>query len=95
MVEFLDYVADGLEEGGFMKEAADIDVLSNTIEQPGADTDPHSVLQTIKSMGTKSEVAQYLKSILQKAPGKFQQLVDTIWEITKDTPISGLGRSAS
>lgn len=95
MVEFLEYLADGLEDAGFMKEAADLDVISNTIEQPGINADPKSVIQTIKSMGSKSEVAQFLKGILQKAPGKFNQLVEAIWEMTKDVPISGIGRAAT
>jgi len=94
LVEFLDYVADGLESGGFMKEASEIDVLSNTMEQPGSDPDPRSIIETIKSLGTKEQVGRYLKSVMEKAPGKFQKLVDTIWELTKDVPISGLGRSA-
>lgn len=94
LIEFLDYIADGLESGGFLKEASEIDILSNTMEQPNNDPDPQSIIEAIKSMGTKEQVGQYLKRIMERAPGKFQKLVDTIWELTKNVPISGLGRSA-
>jgi len=91
----LDAIADTLESHGYLKAASEIDVISNTLEQPEMGRDPASLLQTLKSFGSKQQVAEFLRSIMDKAPDKFKKLVDEIWELAKNVPLSGLGRSAS
>jgi len=95
ILNILDNLADALEAKGCLKEASEIDVISNTLEQSGMKRDPESVLQAMKALGTKQQVAEFLRNIAKGAPDKFNKFVDEILELAKNVPLSGLGKSAS
>lgn len=92
----LDTIADRLESKGLMKEAAEIDVISNTLEaaegdKPGA---PDSVIHEIQRIQNKQKVSEFLKDLVRKAPERIEQLSGELLEYFKNVPPGVIGKAA-
>lgn len=87
----LDSIADALESKGLTKEAAEVDVISNTIDKL-SEEESEQAEQKLKKIVTPANIANFIKLIAKKIPKTL--LDDLVDALSRDIPASGMRTSA-